>query len=50
MGLTECKVCQNGKFGLLGRLTMDSEEVKGGTCMRGSDGKLCFIERDRSKV
>ena len=28
----------------------DSEEVEGGRCMRGSDGKLCFCEKERCKV
>ena len=28
----------------------DSKENEGGRCMRGSDGKLCFSEKERSKV
>ena len=31
-------------------LKTDSKEVKGGTCMRGSDGKLCFSEKESGKV
>ena len=28
----------------------DSKEVEGGRCMRGSDGKLRFSEKERGKV
>ena len=28
----------------------NSKEVEGGRCMRGSDGKLCFSEKERGKV
>ena len=31
-------------------LYTDSNEVDGGRCMRGSDGKLCFSEKERGKV
>ena len=31
-------------------LKTDSKEVEGGRCMRGSDGKLCFSEKERGKV
>ena len=31
-------------------LKTDSKEVEGGRCMRGSDGKLCFGEKERGKV
>ena len=31
-------------------LKTDSKEVEGGWCMRGSDGKLCFSEKERGKV
>ena len=31
-------------------LKTDSREVEGGRCMRGSDGKLCFSEKERDKV
>ena len=28
----------------------NSKEVDGGRCRRGSDGKLCFSEKERGKV
>ena len=28
----------------------DSKDVDGGRCMRGSDGKLCFSEKEKGKV
>ena len=31
-------------------LKTDSKEVEGGRCMRGSDGKQCFSEKERGKV
>ena len=31
-------------------LVTDGKEVEGGRCMRGSDGKLCFSEKERGKV
>ena len=31
-------------------LKIDSKEVEGGKCMRGSDGKLCFIVMEIGKV
>ena len=31
-------------------LRTDNKEVKGGRCMRGSDGKLCFSEKEGGKV
>ena len=31
-------------------LKTDSKEVEEGTCMRGSDGKLCYSEKDRGNV
>ena len=31
-------------------LKIDSKEVVGGRCMRGSDGKLCFSEKGRGSV
>ena len=31
-------------------LKTDSKEVEGGSCIRGSDGKLCFSEKERGKV
>ena len=35
-------------FRLVEGFKTDSKE--GGRCMRGSDGKLCFDEKERSKV
>ena len=32
------------------RLKTDSKEGEGGRCMRGSDGRLCFSEKERGKV
>ena len=37
-------------FRLVEGLKIDSKEVEGGRCMRGSDGKLNVSETDRSKV
>ena len=34
-------------FGLVNGLKTDSKEVEGGRCMRGSDEKLCFSEKER---
>ena len=48
--LTELRKRQNGMFRLVKALKTDSKEVEGGRCMRGSDGKLCFSEKERSKV
>ena len=31
-------------------LETDSKEDEGGRCMRESDGKLCFSEKERGKV
>ena len=47
--LTESKSFPNGMFRLIG-LEIDSKEVEGGRCMRGSDGRLCFSEKERRKV
>ena len=48
--LIELKNCLNGMFKLVNGLKTDSKEVEGGRCMRGSDGKLCFSEKERGKV
>ena len=45
--LTELQHCPNGMFRLVKGLESDSKEVEGGRCMRGSDGKLCFSEKER---
>ena len=37
-------------FRLVNGLKTDSKEVEDGMCMRGSDGKLCFCEKERGKV
>ena len=43
-------MCPNGMFRLVKGLKTDSKEVEGGRCMRGSDGKQCFSEKERGKV
>ena len=48
--LTAIHNCPNGMFRLVKGLKTDSKEVEGGRCMRGSDGKLCFKEKERRKV
>ena len=37
-------------FRLVKGLKTDSREVEGGWCMRGSDTKLCFSEKERGIV
>ena len=37
-------------FRLVIGLKTDSKEVEGRGCMRGSDGKLCFSEKERGEV
>ena len=37
-------------FNLVKGLKTDSKKVEGGRCSRGSDGKLCFSEKERGKV
>ena len=48
--LTEFHNCPNGMFRPVKGLKTDIMEVDGGRCMRGSDGKLCFSEKERGKV
>ena len=49
--LTEFKkICPNGMFRLVKTLKKDSKQIEVGRCMRGSDGKLCFSEKERCKV
>ena len=48
--LAESPNSQNGMLRLVKELKTDSEEVDGGRCMRESDGKLCFSEKERGKV
>ena len=38
------------KLRLVKGLKTDSNEVEGGRCMRGSDGKLCFSEKEIHNV
>ena len=40
----------NGMLRPVKGLKTDSEEVEGGRCMRGSDGKLCFSVKEKGKV
>ena len=37
-------------FRLVTGLRMDSKDVEGGICMKESDGKLCFSEKERGRV
>ena len=37
-------------FSLVSGLKTDINEVEGKRCMRGSDGRLCFSEKERGKV
>ena len=48
--LLNLKNCPNGMCRLVRRLKIDSKEVDGGRCMRGSDGMLCYSEMVRGKV
>ena len=48
--LTELQNCPYEMLRLVKGLKIDSKEVEGGRCMRGSDGKLCFIEMKIGKV
>ena len=48
--LAELQYCPNGMFWLVEGLKTDSKEVEGGRCMRGSDGKLCFSDKEGGKV
>ena len=46
--LTECKKNSNQMFRLVKGIKFDSKEVEVGIYIRGSDGKLCFSEKERS--
>ena len=37
-------------FRLVEGLKTNSKEIEGGRCMRGSDGKLCFSEKEKVNV
>ena len=46
-GCNQLKICPNVIVRRVRALQVDSKEVEGGRCMRGSDGKMCFINRER---
>ena len=48
--LIKLKNCPNRMCTLVGGLKIYGKEVEEGRCMRGSDGKLCFREKERGKV
>ena len=48
--LSELQNCTYGMLRLVKGQKTDSKEVEGGSCMRGSDGKLCFNEKEKGKV
>ena len=48
--LTGLQYCPYGKFRLLIGHRTDSNEVEGGRCIIGSDGKLCLSEKERGKI
>ena len=48
--LTELKNWLNGMLRLVKGLKANSKEVEEGRCMRGSDGKLCFSDKERGNV
>ena len=48
--LNELQDCPYGMLRLVKGLRIDSKEGDGGRYMRGSDGKLCFSEKERCKV
>ena len=48
--LPELQNCPNAMFRLVRGRKTNSEEVEQGRCMRGSDGKLCFCQKERGKV
>ena len=44
---------KNGPFGMfqsVRELKINTKDVEGGGCIRGSDVKLCFHQRERGKV
>ena len=44
--LTDLQNCLYWMFRLVKGLKTDSKEVEVGRCIRGSDGKLCFSEKE----
>lgn len=49
-GMSELKENPNSVYKIVKAMKKDGRDVAGGRCMRGSDGKLNFSERDRGKV
>ena len=47
--LTELQNCQYWMLRLVKGLKTNSKEDESGRCMRSSDGKLCFSEKERGK-
>ena len=45
--LIEFRNCPSGMFCLVRELKTNDEEVEGGRCMSGSDGKLYFSEKEK---
>ena len=48
--LSELSENPNKVFKLVKKMKKDGKDVEGGRCMRGSDGKLSFSEKDRGRV
>ena len=48
--LRELSEHPNKVFKLMKSMKKDGKDVEGGRCMRGSDGRLNFSEKDRGKV
>ena len=48
--LRELSEHPNKMFKLVKSMKKDGKDVEGGRCMRGSDGRLNFNEKDRGKV
>ena len=48
--LTELQNCPNGMLRLAKGLKTGSKAAEGGRCMRRSDGKLCYREKERGNV
>ena len=40
----------NSVFNFLKRMKKEGKDLEGGRCLRGSDGRLGFIEEDRAKI
>ena len=48
--LIDIQNCDNGMLRLTKGLKTDSKELEFGRCMRGSDVRMCFGEKERGKV